>query len=339
MALRRGLLWLGMVFGILDGVSNSLCADDRLRYLDSTGQEIRERTGTVVDQSDGKLLFDVPGETGGRLTIPVDRILELEFEGTPEWIAAVASYRAGKWEEAFGELVQAYRAETRDWAKLEIQALLIRCAVATGRNELACRGFQELVDADPETRHLGIVPLAWVRGEVDAAWAGVAKGWLGAPSPWDQLLGASWMLNTTSKEEARGVLLDLTDSRDRRIRFLAQMQLRRDEVGSVDLAKLVQWEQEIDAAPVAFRGGPRWMIAVARARLTPGDEAALTYLQFGLHEAVHEAWQAEGLLGAIRQLASAQPAEAVRLFTELDRRFPQSDAAKLARQMSLGTQR
>lgn len=327
-----GFACAGLLFAAASGM-----AEDRLRYRDASGSEIRERSGTLLDWTDGQIAFQVPGEGGGTLRLPAERIVDLEFDGSAAWTEGRSAFREGRWTEAYEQLDAAYRSEERPWAKLEIRALLIRCATAFGRHPIACNGFRELIAADPSTRHVAAIPLPWIRGAADPSWESAARTWLTGTSEWDRLLGAAWLLNGVAKPQARAALVDLTDSRDERIRYLARFQLLRDDVTKADAETLDAWNGEIELGPIELRSGPRWLVAEGRSRLAPGDDAALAYLRFALDRNPVEAWEAEGLLGAARQLTTDHPDEARRLVDELERRFPQSDATRLARQLTIGT--
>ena len=337
----RRLLARNIVALLVGAVSLALCASqsraaERLWYFDASGETLRNRAGTVVSYREGQWEFDVDG--GGTLRLPTSRVVALDFESSESWTRGLREFQEGRWESAYTDLIQAYRDEPREWAKLEIQAVIVRCAVATGRDEIACRAFQELLDTDPQTRHQGLVPLAWTRGVASAQWQATAEGWMRSDVEWDRLLGASWLLQSPLKEPARGVLIDLTNSRDKAVRFLATMQLNRDELLTANAAQLTQWRTLIEEAPAEFRTGPRALAAQVAARLEPGDDAALAFPRTALDQPSHELWIAEGLLGAARQLAANSPQEARAILDELLRRFPESDAAQLGRNLNLKTE-
>lgn len=321
---------------VLAGGSLPLAAQERLTYYDASGENLRSRAGQIVRYHEGVWEFEVEG--AGVLRLPARRVIDLEFSGSDSWSRGSQAFREGRWNDAFPDLLQAYRDETREWAKLEIQATIVRCALATNRDEIACRAFQELLDADPQTRHRNLVPLAWTRGAVTPQWQPAATGWLRSNNEWDRLLGASWLLQSDTKDSARTTLVDLTNSRDKTIIYLAVMQLKRDELASINLDQLQQWRDEVEQGPEDFRSGPRLLIAAASARLSPGDRAALDYLRLAHDQPAHQAWEAEGLLGAARQLASTQADEARAIIQELTRRFPNSDAAQLSRNLTVGNE-
>lgn len=316
--------------------AQTLAAQERLWYYDASGETLRNRQGSVQSYADGQWEFVVEG--AGVLRLNTDRVVALEFAGSESWNRASEAFRAGKWKDAFPDLLAAYRDENRPWAKFEIQAAVIRCALAIGRDETACRAFQELLDADPQTRHRKIVPLAWTRGVTNPQWQAAAEGWLKAPSEWDKLLGASWLLQSDAKEQARTTLVELTRSRDKTINYLASMQLKRDELAALTAPQLETLKADVEQGPSEFRSGPRLLVAAASARLTPGDQAAIDYLKVVLDEPAQEAWEAEGLLGAARQLAATNPEEARLIVNELIQRFPDSDAAQLGRNLKLGNE-
>lgn len=302
---------------------------DRIRYWDAAGESMRERQGSVTSFDDGDFTFEV--ESGGTLRVPGRRVIGLEFDGGDAWARGRQAFAEGRWNEAFPDLVTAYREEQRDWARFEIQAILIRCAYATKRYELACRGFQELMDANPQSRHDSCVPLPWATGVADSSWQATASGWMKSESAWDRLLGAAWLLSSSERAQAINVLQTLTKERDKRIAYLATTQLWREILATADRSQVETWRAALDSGPVEFRSGPRWLIATATARLDGTPASVLIALQMVFEEVPHEALQAEGLFLAARGLNDEHPDEAQRLLDELQRRFPESDAAALGR--------
>ena len=302
---------------------------ERIRYGDAAGESMRERQGRVTAFEDGNYTFEV--ESGGTLRVPGSRVIGLEFDGGDAWARGRQAFAEGRWNDAFPDLVTAYREEKRDWARFEIQAILIRCAYATKRYELACRGFQELIDADPQSRHDSCIPLPWVSGVAESSWQATASGWLKSESAWDRLLGAAWLLSSSEREQAIKVLQALTKERDKRIVYLATTQLWRETMATADRSQVETWRATLESGPVEFRSGPRWLIATATARLDGTSASVLDALQMVFDEVPLEALQAEGLFLAARGLNDEHPDEAQRLLDELQRRFPESDAAALGK--------
>jgi tetratricopeptide (TPR) repeat protein len=306
-------------------------AEDRMTYRSTSGLETRTRTGAMAGYEDGEFRFQV--QEGGELKVPASRVIGLEFEGSEEWQKGLEAWRAGRWQEAFDGLVKAYRAEQREWAKYEIQALIIRCAYATGRYALACQGFLQLLEDDPNTRHFHAIPLSWQRGDNDAKLIRDAETWLVSSVPLERLLGASWLLTTAKQPQALEVLAELGRTEDDRIASLAQAQAWRPLVPRADQKQLSTWRQAIQKLPADLQAGPQWLIAQAASRIAGEDRAAIDFLKIAVDARAQEGLRAEALLGAARQLRQTQPQEAEQLLKELKEKYSESEAWQLGQRL------
>jgi hypothetical protein len=326
-----GLTCVVALAGFLPGNGRLASAEDRITYRSTSGLETRTRAGTIEGYENGEFQFLV--QEGGVLKVPANRVLGLEFEGPEEWQKGLQAWHRGHWQEAFDLMVKAYRTEQREWAKLEMQALIIRCAYATGRYGLACQGYLQLVEDDPQTRHFQTIPLCWQRGDNDANLIRNAEGWLVSSVPLERLLGASWLMTTARQPEALEVLAELSGSQDERLAVLAKAQSWRPLVPRADQTELAAWRRTTNAIPLDLQSGPRWLIAQVASRIAGDDRAAIDFLKVAVDVHAQEGLRAEALLGAARQLRETQPQEADQLLKELQDQFSESEAWQLGQRL------
>ena len=305
--------------------------EDRITYRSANGEETRVRVGSLSQYKDGEIQFQV--REGGLLKIPSARVVQLEFESGDAWEKGLESWHAGNWDEAFDLLVKAYRDEERVWAKYEIQSVILRCAYALEKYEIACDVFLQMMEDDPVTRHFHWIPLSWQRGDDDPTLIRQAERWMQSSNSLEQLLGASWILTTAKQAQAIEVLQSLAESGKQPLADLARTQIWRPRVPRADRDRVNTWRQAIAEIPTELRSGPNWLIAQAASRLESHDLAAINYLKVAVDENAHEALRAEALLGAARQLHDEHPRESAETLKELKNRFSQSNAWQLGRQL------
>ena len=305
--------------------------EDRITYRSANGEETRVRVGSLSQYKDGEIQFQV--REGGLLKIPSARVVQLEFESGDAWEKGLESWHAGNWDEAFDLLVKAYRDEERAWAKYEIQSVILRCAYALEKYEIACDVFLQMMEDDPVTRHFHWIPLSWQRGDDDPTLIRQAERWMQSSNSLEQLLGASWILTTAKQAQAIEVLQSLAGSGKQPLADLARTQSWRPRVPRADRDRVNTWRQAIAEIPTELRSGPNWLIAQAASRLESHDLAAINYLKVAVDENAHEALRAEALLGAARQLHDEHPRESAETLKELKNRFSQSNAWQLGRQL------
>lgn len=305
--------------------------EDRITYRSANGEETRVRVGSLSQYKDGEIQFQV--REGGLLKIPSARVVQLEFESGDAWEKGLESWHAGNWDEAFDLLVKAYRDEERAWAKYEIQSVILRCAYALEKYEIACDVFLQMMEDDPVTRHFHWIPLSWQRGDDDPTLIRQAERWMQSSNSLEQLLGASWILTTAKQAQAIEVLQSLAESGKQPLADLARTQIWRPRVPRADRDRVNTWRQAIAEIPTELRSGPNWLIAQAASRLESHDLAAINYLKVAVDENAHEALRAEALLGAARQLHDEHPRESAETLKELKNRFSQSNAWQLGRQL------
>ena len=322
-----GLLAWSLVFSVLQP---GVC-EDRITYRSANGEETRVRVGSLSQYIDGEIQFQV--REGGLLKIPSARVVQLEFESGEAWKKGLEFWHDGNWDEAFDLLVKAYRNEERDWAKYEIQSVILRCAYALEKYEIACDVFLQMMEDDPGTRHFHWIPLSWQRGDDDPTLIRQAERWMQSSNSLEQLLGASWLLTTAKQSQAIDVLTGVVESGKQPFADLARTQIWRPRVPRADRDRVNLWRQAIAEMPIELRSGPNWLIAQAASRLESHDLAAINYLKVAVDENAHEALRAEALLGAARQLQDEHPRESAETLKELKKRFSQSNAWQLGQQL------
>jgi tetratricopeptide (TPR) repeat protein len=142
-------------------------------------------------------------------------------------------------------------------------------------------------------------------------------------SPSSALLGASWLLTTSRREEALRTLRRLTSSDDARVAQLAEAQ--RWRVAQVTAAddEVRRWCTQLNQFDASLRAGPSFVVGQALARLQEPQQSALAFLRVSILHPDQRGLAAESLLAAGQQLEkAADPDGAARLYRELVDRYP-----------------
>jgi len=320
--------------GFTAGGSRCALAQDRVVVLnESTGS--RMTYNGVVEEYNGRELVLRPAVGQGLRQFPAKQVLEVRtvrVRSHEDGRRLLADHRG---REAAVALDQAFKDESRRWVRRDILALLIRCSLFEGDYRLAGTRFLLLVGNDPETRHYGLIPLAWRPGRVGPGLVSEAREWRSRGSDTASLLAASHLLNDSKwRPTARNDLKRLASSTDRRVRSLATALLWRPSVesGRVSPSELAGWNRQLRTMPEPLRGGPYYLIGRAHASRFEHEPAAAAFLRTSLvYDHDHHLAARATREAALALLECGRDRAAVTLIRDLQVRFPDSPAARQTR--------
>ncbi|MDA0831805.1 MAG: hypothetical protein O2955_17710 [Planctomycetota bacterium] len=321
--------------GILAVAVASVCnggvhGDDRLFFeLDDSGGR-GTVTGTIINVTGNKVVFRTG--TGVIRDFSTAEVLEIETSQTDAQRNGKKLFREGKSAEAMIELANAIGQEQRGWMRREILTDMIRCSIRLGNYAQAGTRFLLLLQSDPDTSHFDLIPLQWSSFDRNLAWANEAERWIEMPQPSAQLMGASVLLEeSASAANAERLLEKLATNSDRRVAYLAQMQLWRLRLksGDVTTSEPQRWQSRIDELPEELRYGGYFLLAQAYLQRGAQNSAVAAFLWLPMTDAPDHRLSARALLEAAETLASiGQSDKASQLYQELLKRYGDTTMAQ-----------
>lgn len=202
------------------------------------------------------------------------------------------------------------------WQQRFLIASLIRSLDAVGKTPTAGVVFiRFLSPSRPPPLLYADLPLCW-RSEIpDASLTAAAEKWLVGESEIERLLGASWLLLSSSPEPAEATLKTLLTSQNESIAKLASLQLLRLAPPPETLKDLPNWLAKRDGLIPPLQLGPSEFIAERLARINETELALGEWMRIASNHTgrYHR---------AVRALKSASAL--------LDRQGKQEEAAKLS---------
>jgi hypothetical protein len=309
---------------------------DRVVVQPRTGSGGNETLRGVIEESTGARI--TLREAGGRRVrvIPLSdyRVVELRTTFVPAHERGLAALARHDLSVAESELAESLDAESRRWVRREILAARVRIALVRDDQPLAARLFLSLYESDSTTPHLRLIPLKWTTGDPPENCVRPARDWLASTRPAARLVGASLLLERPDHAaEAIAALQSVAASEDRRLAELAAAQLWRPDLQAARLSdlQLERWEKRVSQLPVELRSGPAFLLGRAYSTRSQGELAAAWFLWPATVGGVECELAAQGLIEAGGCLARiGQSAEAIRLWREVQSRFPDSTWAQTA---------
>jgi hypothetical protein len=335
-AKRTRLCWVFAWAFVLSGMAAPARAQDRivLQRGSHSGRVIV--SGTIEDYTGAEVTIRPhPDDTAKKY--PASEVSEIHTTRSPPHSRGLEHLARRECEAAIREFDAALRNEQRTWVRREILALTVRAALRRGDYTTAGTRFLILFKSDPQTRHFGLIPLAWAPDPNAAAARRQAQEWLTFEAPPARLLGASLLYEDAQlSREARSALKDLASSTDARIRLLAQAQNWRREAlsGSAVELEISQWHERINAYPADLRAGPSFLLGKASALRHDYELAAAAFLWQPLVDDHDARLAARACLEAAAALATiGQQVEARTLLSETIGRYPDTPAAQNAQKL------
>lgn len=315
---RRAILITLVLSTIAAGGPQQWCAADdivTLRPANPTAEPTKVR-GNVIDYTGQVLTLQT---TSGQTSIPPGKVASVETDYASDVMKAKQLLADGKSSEAARIFNTALPGERRPWVKREILALEALALQNAGRYIEAGNTFLKIVAEDPQTIHFDSLPLAWFSLPPHFERDRAARQWMEMSSPYAQLLGASWLLSTSDRSQAIGVLTNLRRSKVPQIALLAEAQLWQTKIVTATQSDVQQWQRQLDAGILhgAALAGPTLVVGKAWRQLGSDNQAALTLMRPPILYPNQRPVAAESLLQAGRALHSAgQPDEATRVLRE-----------------------
>ncbi|RCS40734.1 hypothetical protein DTL42_25570 [Bremerella cremea] len=306
------LLWLACLATGWGWWLGSCAADDVVTlYPRSPDDTPTQVYGTIVDYTGQSLVLQKPT---GQSSIPTAKVQAVRTDYGPSYLEGLKLLAASRSNEAVRTLEAAAAAESRPWVRREIMAQAVIALQNSGRIVEAGNTFLKIVEDDPQTIHLDALPLAWFVLPPDFERDRAARTWLEMPSPYAQLLGASWLLGTSDRSKAIEVLGTLRRNKLPAIALLAEAQLWQTKIVTATPDDVAQWERQL-AAGILREGalaGPTLVVGKAWRQLDNNIQAALTLMRPPILYPTHQAVAAESLVQAARALERSGKVEDAR---------------------------
>lgn len=310
-------------------------AQDRLFFeLEDSGGR-GTVTGTIVNVTGKKITFRTT--TGVIRDFSASEVLELETSQTDAQRDGKQLLQEGKVAAALDQFSAALELENRVWMRRDILADMIRCSMRLGNYDQAGSRFLLLLQSDAATLHFDLIPLMWSPYDRNAAWINAAERWIEMPEPAAQLMGASALLDEpVSSSKAERMLETLDTHPDRRIAYLARMQLWRTRIkdGEITASQPLRWQSSLDEYPEELRFGGYFLLGQAYLQRGARNSAIAAFLWLPMTNAPDHRLAARALLEAAETLGSiGQTNEARHLYQELLQRYGDTTMAQDAKQM------
>lgn len=315
-------LWVAFFSG-----SAFLEADDVVHILSGESGRVYQRKGLIKDYTGRQLILEP------NLIIPTERVVRIETTWSAKQQAADAALENRKFSEALVLYYNALEKEQRKWVRRKIIAQIVWCHRALGQTEKASSGFRALVQSDPTTQYFDCIPLAW-KSSIQVP-NRTALAWLERKDlPAMVLVGASHLMSSTERRLAIAKLQQLTHSRDLRIAHLAQAQIWRSLIVTASDKQVDSWSETIERMPQAVRAGPYFVLGQVLSHKHKSEQALLALMRIPILYPRQRRLASESLLESGRLLEkSNQSEDALRLYRELVRDYPETAAAPSAREI------
>ena len=298
-----------------------------LRRSGTTGHS--RLVGTIVDWTGQWVTFRAGNRDEQRL--PVERIVDVQ---TPRTLAQQNAFKAlhqQRWSDALRDFRTAAAEDRRVWMRRQIHADISLCEWNLGEIVSAVENFAIVCQSDPTHPYYDRVPLPWSTQHLPASTAAQATQWMSDEQPAKRLMGAGWLLHQ-QPQQALAALQGLLQHTDARIVALAEAQLWRRQVVVAESEDVDRWRQRVRAFPSELRAGPLHVVGKAASRLQQYEQAAIDLMRAPIEHPEQQWLAADGLLEAAAALQNLKRNDdATRLYRELLKRYPNTEAAQLAK--------
>ena len=234
----------------------------------------------VIEELAGESVF--LRSRGVLRAIPLRDVRQLRFSRPAGYDEGLRRVQVGEWRGAAEHLTAALAVESRPWVLREIRAELASCHRSLRAWEACIREVTEILDTDPDSRHVLMLPLVWDE-RLDVAERYVAAmEELQAKSPARRLAAASALLSDQKHgSAAEAVLLDLRRHGRGGVVRIAELQLWRVKLGqreSLRITDVDQWQERLGEFSRAMRGPGEFLSGRAFRQLGDLDRAAASLL-------------------------------------------------------------
>lgn len=291
--------------------------------------------GEIVDYT-GKQLTLRTGKSRKETTYQATDVIDVRTTQLPDHSQGLKLLGEGRTADAEALFEKAHSLEPRIWMRRELLALLMQCALRRNDWSLAGSRYLRLHQADPDTRHINLIPLVWDNSGLDVSARVAATGWLKDPNPVAKLLGASALLfDARSTASCETILRELVRQPGERVRTLAQWQLWRLRVYSdrseITDNELKHWTETISKLEPALKPGAYYVLAQGHLQRQEFDLAAATFLRIAFGHPSDHPLTSQSLLGAVIALRkTGQHTQSSQLLDELIAKHRHTNAAREA---------
>ncbi len=299
------------------------------------------KTGDILDY-DGQQLR-LRAVTGVELTIPSERVIDVQTSLTPNHQKADHFFTTQQFEKAAERYQQAQTEEPRIWMRRQIIAQQIWCSQHLKQYDLAAELFLVLVQSDPHTQYINTIPLAWRAQQPSATLAHRAISWLEKHLNTDNrafkkrdaiatLIGASWLLPTSRRDECVSALEQLQQHADPIIAHLSEAQLWRTKIVTATPGEVQAWQTTLSQWPSDIRAGPYFIVGQVLSRHERYQEAALMWMRIPIFYPQQRTLVGDCLLAAGNALEKMGHTEEARsAYHEIVRDYAELSVAQLAK--------
>ena len=234
--------------------------------------------------------------------ISLKDIAAIRFQKSPEYESGLKHLGAFAWSEALAPLTQALSMEQRPWVIREIRASIAEGYRALGRYEDGIRMVEQILESDPDSRHLLMLPLVWdERIPEKQRYAGRAVD-LASKSVARQLVAAASLLHLDShQQQSEAVLRSLKRNGRGSMGAVVEMQLWRLQLlrpGELRILAIEQWQGRLNEFRRELRAPGEFLAGRALTELHEYDRAIPSFLWMPLLAPMDPATTAAALGGA-----------------------------------------
>ena len=306
---------------------DSVCHADQVYVHQRKGDSIRTFTGTIIDWNSRDL--ELTTSTGRLRKLSTELVTRVTYGQNDSHASGNDSFLKRAFLPAIESFEQAVYLEKRDWVRRRKLAI---CYGAMGQPVAAAESFQRILSTDAATQYLDALPLVWMTVPTDSRELR-AEQWI-APKhpPALNLLGASWLLSGGKQQAAIRMLQQLARDADSRVSGLAEAQLWRIQVVLAQEDDFERWQTAIDRMDSSLRSGPIFLLARAQSQKETTHAAAMiNFMRLPILYPENVGLASKALLEAGQLLEQGQqPHQAVLLYREITREFPETAAADVA---------
>ncbi len=265
----------------LCAVASPAVAQDIVFLKKASGEGEAKRKGEIVEWVGD--LISVKGANGVK-EFDTDRLIRFETAWHPGYEKGNLLLAAYRYDLAIVQFESALESEPRAWMQNIIFAKLVQCYLATEDFGSAASHFLKVIDDDPQSRFLNLVPLVWTASHPNKQQLKKATQWLESSEPAVALMGASWLLADKTNKKAQLTLEKLSRDFDPVIASLARAQLWRLDTVAVDGKRLVIRIRQVESMPEKVRCGAWYQIAKAQANSNQKDDAIVNFMRIPIND-------------------------------------------------------
>jgi len=203
-----------------------------------------------LDSKELVLETDVDSEQPRTMRVPGGQLMGI----VPVWSGTGTSALVQLFEnQRYAEFVQALREHDRSqiprWQQLLLLEMVVRAVDAVQGPAASGQHFLTLAESAPDMFYADM-PLCWTVSEPSVELVKKSRQWLDSTNEVAQLLGSSWLLQTSDSTEAQEVLLKLKASRNTAVAQLASAQAWRLTSPPETMDKLESWTDRVSGRSV-----------------------------------------------------------------------------------------